>query len=219
MKDAGVVFWPDSLADEAHVKHLGLKVQVAKKPSFELPWQRTMIVGPGVEVPWDLLAAGFHFVERWDAAAPLWRYGILAKDVGGKEERLRTRAMCLDLRVPLFEPALLFVRKSSDGLALMAAWHEELQHGSDGRLAFLRALHQVKPIFCALPRSWLAESRRPATARRGRAGKRAIRLSLVEVRPGQFVKCKPGDEERVKQEYAQMGANRHRRRAPAKKRR
>jgi hypothetical protein len=207
VKDAGVVFQPGSQVDKERAERAGLQVALPKKRTFDLPWGRTLFVGPGAAVPWDLLMAGFHFIERWDAAVPLWRYGVLAADVGSKDERVRTRGFCLDLRVPLHESALLFVRKSKDGVALMAAFQEELRHGQDERLAFLRALHLVKPICCTLPRSWLAEIRDNRLRGRGHTGARR-RMVKMEIGPGRFVKALPGHEERVKREYAQMRTNR-----------
>ena len=53
-------------------------------------WQRALFVAPGTAVPWRLVGYGLHFIERWDVAAPLWRYGVLAKDVGSPAERERT---------------------------------------------------------------------------------------------------------------------------------
>ena len=203
-----------------------LQLKVRKGGNWALVFERTLFLSGNYTVPWDLLPSGFHFLQRWDAAAPLWRYGVLAADVGTDAERKRTIKLALDLRVPLYEPALLFVQANETGRALMKAWRAECRPGDDERLAFLRALHIVKPRFCALPRSWLAEEER--RAKQDAATDRNVRkvvkpLVRVELAPGRFVKCHAGDEERVKTHYAALQRGRgageqesRKRRKPAK---
>ena len=182
----------------------GLPVQ--KGGNWSLPWGRTLFVSADYTIPWDLLPSAFHFLERWDAAAPLWRYGVLAANLGTGKERKRTEAMTLDLRLLVYEPGLLFVRANEVGMALMKAWRAECRFGNE-RLAFLRALHMVKPKFCALPRSWLAEEE--YRSKHDAATQRNIRKTVkplvkVEIAPGRFVKCHAGDEEKVKAHYATL---------------
>jgi len=201
-----------------------LQLDVRKGGNWSLPFERTLFLSGDYTVPWDLLPSGFHFLQRWDAAAPLWRYGVLAADVGTDAERKRTAKLALDLRVPLYEPALLFVQANEAGRALMKAWRAECRPGDDERLAFLRALHIVKPRFCALPRSWLAEEER--RAKQDAATDRNVRKTVkplvrLELAPGRFVKCRAGDEEKVKAHFAslQRGRNQQgasKRRKPAK---
>lgn len=145
---------------EAGARTARLPVEYGQAPT--LRWTKTLIVQAGTAVPWDLLSAAWHFLERWDAAVPLWRYGVVAADVGTPADRERTAAVVRDLRVLLHATELLFVRDAGrpgeDGRALVEAWNEELTGGGDGRLAFLRAFYRVKPRLCVLPRSWVGES-------------------------------------------------------------
>ena len=203
-----VVMRGDGKVSMSHARKLGLQVQ--KGGNWSLPWGYTLFVSADYTVPWDLLPSGFHFLERWDAAAPLWRYGVLAADLGTAEERKRTEAVTLDLRLLVYEPGLLFVRANAAGMALMKTWRGECRYG-DERLAFLRALHMVKPQFCALPRSWLAEEE--YRAQHDVATARSIRktfrpLVSVEIAPGRSVKCHAGDEEKVKAYYATLQGGR-----------
>ena len=193
---------------ESGARRAGLGVEYAPANAPAIPFTKTLIVQAGTRVPWDLLPAAWHFLERWDAAAPLWRYGVTAADVGTAEERRRTAAVVRDLRVLLHSIELLFVRDNEDGRALVAAYREELVPASAGmtgekRLAFLRALYRVKPRLCVLPISWLAEvqarakqdaTARPAQRDRPEPGRPLVR---VEITPGRWVKCHAGDEERV----------------------
>ena len=189
---------------EKRAESKGLRCLV--DPEMALPWDKVVFVEPGTEVPWDLLPAAWHFLERWDAAVPLWRYSVNAADVGSKEERKATQAVVRDLRVLLHAVELLFVRNNEDGQALMHAYRQELAGGDNKRLAFLRAYYETKPKLCVLPRTWLRKiyERSKMDARvstRVDRGHRNTgpRLVQVEIAPGRFVKCNPGDEERVKE--------------------
>jgi hypothetical protein len=178
------------------------KLKSTRSDSFEIPFDKTLFVEPDTRIPVDLLPAAWHFLERWDMAVPLWRYGKTAADVGTVEEREQTQAVIRDLRVLLHSYELLFVRKNEAGQAFMRLWEQECQNGGDKRLAFLRALYQVKPKLCVLPTSWLAEvqqrsaefARRFPPARPIKTGKPLV---TVELEPGRLVKCHAGDEEKV----------------------
>jgi hypothetical protein len=177
------------------------------------PWatERVLIVEPKTAVPWELLPAAWSLLERWDAAAPLWRYGTLAKDLGTPDEQKRTAAIVHDLRIPVYACELLFVRNSAAGQELVRVWQAECAHG-DSRLAFVRALYVVKPLFCALPRSWLADveqrSHQDARSMATLARVRGPALSKVEIAPGRWVRCRPGEEERVKEHFQRLMARR-----------
>ena len=197
----------------AKARQLGLQVSVAG--GWELPRDRVLFAAPDVTVPWDLVLHGMHFLDKWDVAAPLWRAGVLAQDVGTASERRRTERIVRDLRVPLYAHELLFVRNSEMGRAFLNAWQAEMAEGPDERLAFIRALYLVKPIFCALPRSWLAEVQERA-ARDAQSGRRVAQetpaLVKVEVGRNRFVRCRPGEEEQVRQRYVRQQMRRSERR-------
>ncbi len=198
----GIVLLGEDQALAQRIRGKGLEVVV--DGAMPLAFEKTLFVEPGTEVPWDLLPAAWHFLERWDAAVPLWRYGVTAADVGSKDDRRRTADVVRDLRVLLHAVELLFVRDNEDGRALMEVYRTERQGGGEARLAFLRAYYETKPRLCVLPRSWLAkvfersklDARAKAMQRKGfrHTGEKLIK---VEVSPGRFVKCHPGDEEKV----------------------
>lgn len=188
-------------------------IQVIAQEGWELPAETTLFVAQGVNIPWRLLDAGFHFLERWEAAAPLWRYGKIAADLGGPKEQKRTLALVKDLRVPVYGHELLFVRDCDGGRQLLEAWRGECD-GGDERLAFLRALCRVKPIFLALPRSWLYET---GTSQRAERRRHKSALVKVEIAPGRYVRCRPGDEEMMKKRYSHQIKRMTRKRGGGKK--
>lgn len=187
------------------------KLPVRVDDGYEIPFAKALFVEAGTRIPWDLLPAAWHFLEKWDAAVPLWRYGETAEDVGTPEERRQTRAIVRDLRVLLHSTELLFVRKNEAGQALMATWEIELESGENPRLAFLRAVYQVKPRLCVLPVTWLAEVQarsRQAMMGRVRSPNAGEPLVTVELQPGRFVKVHKGDEERVLAQFEKQQAGR-----------
>ena len=214
---------PDEQA-QAQAKKRKWGVVIAEGSLAEIPFDRALIVTPGVTIPWDLVNHGFRFLQRWDAAAPLWRYGVTAADVGTSAERERTKKVTLDLRVLLYSHELLFVRNSPDGRTLLTVWEQEMVGGGDPRLAFLRAVYRVRPLFLTLPRTWLAELRHqspPQSVRhRGRSSRHrrrssrrrnpAVKMVRVEIAPGRYVRCKPGEEEETRKRWDKVLSRGHR---------
>lgn len=199
--DRGILLIGEDAVTRSRAGAAGLPVELADAPA--VPFEKTLIVEAGTRVPFDLLLAAWRFLDKWDAAVPLWRSGITATDAGEPAERARTQAVAMDLRVPLHTVELLFARAGSAGEELVAEWVNQMD-GGDKRLAFLRALHLVKPRLCILPTSWLAEVRaydgKPVG--RGRVQPPTTRpLVRVEVSPGRYVKAHAGDEEKVLEHF------------------
>ena len=206
MASKGIVLSGPDKTIEARAKTAGLEVVIGTN-WWTWPFDKVLFVEAGTRVPWDLLPAAWHFLERWDAAVPLWRYGVTAADVGTPAERKRTEKLVRDLRVLLHSTELLFVRDNEDGRALVAAFREEMGEGGEKRLAFLRAMYRVKPRVCVLPRSWLAEVQARSTqdARAASLKKRRTPLVRVEIGPGRYVQCHRGDEDLVRERFAGSG--------------
>lgn len=196
-------------------KNMGWQMMMGE--SDELLWDQTLFISPPVNVPWDLLDVGFGFLDAWECAAPVWRYDTLVSDIAKGEDVKRTRALLHDLRVPLYAHELLFVRDCENSRTLLSTWRSETAAvpGGDAHIAFLRALYIVKPYFLALPRSWLSDikerQRRDGRSPSVRAAG-AEALVRVEVAPGRFVRCRQGDEEKVRAEFVNRGLNRRERR-------
>lgn len=208
MKDRGIVLRGPDEVIESRARRA--KLEVIIKDGYGVPFDKTLIVDPGTRVPWDLLPAAWHFLDRWDAAVPLWKYGMTAADVGTDEDRRQTAEIVRDLRVLLHSVELLFVRKNEVGAHLMYEWAAQVEAGGDRRLAFLRAMYLVKPKLCVLPTTWLVGVRGSGTGnqgwRRGRAvptngGKPLVQL---EVEPGRIVKVHAGDEEKTLARFEQQ---------------
>ena len=147
-----VGFVVSSLERATEVLHGVSDIPIVTGPA-RCEFSRTCIWDTSANVRSDLFQAGFNLLARWQVAAPLWSYTELACHVGTDEDREATKAVIRDLRVPLYDTRVLFVRRCDDTRRLLALWLKECACG-DARLAFLRALYQVKPTICALPAQW-----------------------------------------------------------------
>jgi hypothetical protein len=116
---------------------------------------RTCIWDTGANMRPDLFGVGFNLLARWQMAVPLWSYTELACHIGTDDDRARTQTIIRELRVPLYDTRLIFVRRCDDMLALLDLWLSECNTGGDARLAFLRAMYRIKPTICALPSQWI----------------------------------------------------------------
>lgn len=130
--------------------YTGLPVTIAP-PRIE--YEKTLIWNPDIILNTNLLPAGFNLLERWELAVVISDYNLLAENIGTDEDRARTVRIVHDLRIPVYDTRLMFVRKCIATDSLFKLWESEKQ-GSDERLAFLRALYQVKPYILALPSVW-----------------------------------------------------------------
>lgn len=207
----GIVIAAPDAAIEAKVKAAGLSVVVSSDWSH--PYERALILETGAGVQWEMISAGFHLVKTWDLAVPLSLKltasgrdagPVLACEIGTPEEQARTRKIVGDLRMPVYASEMVFVQRAM-GREFIEVWRNERCHGTDKRLSFLRAFYQVKPRLCALPSVWLGGVRQAHAQRRSARGSRLV---SVEIGPGRYVRCYPGQEEQVRAMYARKARRR-----------
>ena len=141
----------------AALKHLemytGLNIEEAE--GIEIVWNRTAIFDTSASVQPAFFSIGFGLLDKWEIAAPLYDYKTLAANIGTDEEREMTKAVIHDLRVPVYDTRLLFVKRTETTIRLVEMWNQE---PGERRLAFMRALYKVKPFILALPCNWSGHS-------------------------------------------------------------
>lgn len=115
-------------------------------------YERTIIWEPEAVIKPPMFTVGLSLLDKWEIAVPLYDYKVLAASVGSEKERELTKAVIHDLRVPIYDTRLIFVKRTLDTQRLFKLWNDEA--GDDRRLAFLRVLYQVKPLILALPATW-----------------------------------------------------------------
>ncbi|MDD5517845.1 MAG: hypothetical protein PHV98_00655 [Candidatus Omnitrophica bacterium] len=122
--------------------------------AINLPFQYTVIWKTELPLMVEKIAVGLMLLQTWEMAVPLFDYDTLAANVGSEEERNKTKAIIRDLRVPLYDTRLMFIKTTRETQYLIDTWVKEVQEGTDEKLSFLRCLYRVKPLILALPISW-----------------------------------------------------------------
>jgi hypothetical protein len=152
--DCGVVIIDGNLENaQKYIAKASRHIEVVGD-DVRLAFPRTLLWDGQCKMRLDLMPVGFHrLTTGWQVAAPIYSYQVLAQDIGDEEDRARTLEIVRDLRVPVYDSRMVFVRRCGDTERLMEAW--EAEGGGDERLALLRALYIVKPTICALPPSWI----------------------------------------------------------------
>ncbi len=117
--------------------------------SETLIWDTSIILRP------ELLSVGFRLLETFQIVCPIYSYKTLAQDIGSDKEKQMTKEVIRDLRVPIKDCRLLFVRRCDDTEKVVAMWQEDVKNRHNSFLSFLRAVYKVKPLICDLPTTWV----------------------------------------------------------------
>jgi hypothetical protein len=132
-----------------------LGIDVSDDGLWELRWHKTGFWSSDAPVNAAMFAVGFGLITNWEIAVPLWDYRHLARDEQmDDDERAYTQRIIRDLRVPLYDIRLMFVRRCENTRRLFEVWEGESERT---RLSFLRSLYRVKPLVLALPASWTGQ--------------------------------------------------------------
>jgi len=92
--------------------------------------------------------------DAWELAAALVSTSLLAETIGSLEEQQKTLKAVGDLRLPVYESRLVWVRQTPAALKVVEAWAAELAAGGDEYHSFLRALYQNSAWLCTIPGDW-----------------------------------------------------------------
>lgn len=152
----GVVVRADEMPDVA----FGLLRHALGKPS--LPYDYTILWEPSLPVTIQALEMGLMRLsgaelapkDSWEALATLVSLTLLASDVGSPGEQCKTEEVVGDLRLPVYDTRLLWIRKTPATENLIAMWASELAKGSDEQHSFLRSLYSSRIMMCTLPPGW-----------------------------------------------------------------
>lgn len=115
-----------------------------------LPFEKTIILDSMLPFRASLIPVGVSLLDTWEMAVPLMDYKTLALHLEDENERARTKEVIHDLRVPVYDIRLMFIRKKPDTERLIDNWRDN----GGGALAFLREVYRIKPLILALPCTW-----------------------------------------------------------------
>ena len=128
---------------------------------LSLPYAQTLIWKPGTKINRQAIMRGFSRLlspgdvnQLWEMLAMVVDKDLLASSVGSKEERARTLEAVGDLRLPVYDVRLLWVRRTAATERVIARWARELKEGANEHHAFLRALYTERAMLCTLPPGW-----------------------------------------------------------------
>ena len=155
LKGVGVTLQTGGKVSGLLASYKGIEVKTSL-PDNPLPYDHNVIVSKGVKLRPGLLPVGIGLLVNWQIAVPVIGYSDreLALYTGTAKDKEYTKERVLDLRVPVYDTRLIFVKRCPDTQRLFKAWERERKTITDERLAFLVALWEVKPLICALPVSW-----------------------------------------------------------------
>jgi len=126
-----------------------------------IPYTHTCIWRPDRIISPNLINYGFYrilveddSVVGWEMAAGIVSLDLLAKDYGSSEEQEKTKRIVGDLRLPVYDPRVVWVRKCKGAEKMITSWALELKSGADEYHAFLRALYTSRVMLCTLPEDW-----------------------------------------------------------------
>lgn len=148
----------DGAVKPHNVAAYGLKCQEAD--GLTLPWERTVILGAGAALQASSIIIGLSRIEAgrgvgWEMAVLLDDHRKLARDVGTEEEKAKTIDVVGDLRLPVYDTSVLWVRRTEATEDWLAAFRDELVDGADEAHAFLRTLYTRRLMLCTLPAGWI----------------------------------------------------------------
>jgi len=140
---------------------LGASVPQVSYGPPALPYKYTLIWQPGAKVDPKMARYGFlRVLERpnsavsWEVAASLVSLNLLANSVGNVGDQEKTLKLVGDLRLPVYESRLVWMRRCPAALKVVDAWVKELDAGAGEFHAFLRALYTNQALLCTIPSSW-----------------------------------------------------------------
>lgn len=159
------ILWRGAPAVAGILGAYGIAERVAVTPAdLRLERAYTLLAVPGAVVAPTTAALGFLRVEArddydaWEGAGCLMDGQPLARDYGSAVEQARTLAAVGDLRLPLYDTGLLWLRRTPATAELVTAWAAELADGADPAHAFARALYTRRVLWFTLPARWVGAS-------------------------------------------------------------
>lgn len=128
---------------------------------YTIIWKPPLAIVPGAVEMGLIRLHSFEDTdaEPWEMVAMLASETEWANSFGSDEERTKTESAIGDLRIPVYDTRLLWVRKTERTEAVISRWAAELRQGADEQHAFLRALYAEHILMCTLPANWLSKHR------------------------------------------------------------
>ncbi len=155
VEDCGVIT-SDSKVVESHLGLHGKGLDITYSSDFILKYPYNLCWNGG-KLRTELLPISFELLKKWEIAIPIGNFDILAEHIGSEQDRVLTKSVLGDLRVPLYDVQQIYARRCPAVKKLFKDWDLEKAKitGGDPRLSFIRALYVNPLLILALPPSWI----------------------------------------------------------------
>ena len=159
----GILAQSDTLPNLDFLGYIGTLLEVQCSDAFSLPFPRTMLWKSGATtVTEQAVITGFsRLLDFEDTGKPGWEILAMlvdenktAQDYGNDEEKAQTLEIIGDLRIPVYNTNLMWMRRTANTERIVRRWRSEIEAGADEQHAFLRALYTVRAMTCTLPANW-----------------------------------------------------------------
>lgn len=132
----------------------GIEVSSSDKP--EMFYSENMIWTNGINIRRENLFVGFKLLKNWQIAVPLHSYDDLAvHQTMTKSEKEYIKSVIKELRVPIYNTNLMFIRRCDETQVLLNQWGIEKEIIKNDSLSFHVAMYKTNPVLCALPVNWI----------------------------------------------------------------
>jgi hypothetical protein len=181
------------------------------------PFEQTLYVDADTEFM-NTPEHGYRLLERWDVVVAETETRSLLNGIAGAAECQWSSNHYGTPYLAYHNSGMVFWRKNEGTDKLFKLWAEEWQRfsGWDEQAALLRALMRWDGLFLTVPYSWNCREGRKSIFLHHRFGSRSARsggrparqrhpmammrdMVTVEFMPGKFVRCRPGQEEFMKE--------------------
>jgi len=158
--DAGVLALGRRVPEDMFERY-GIELQ--HSDTITLPWERTLLWRTGTRMTPEGAALGLMRIDAensssaWEMAAMLKGETLLVRDVGTELEQERTLEVLGDLRLPVYETGVLWVRRTETTEEVIRLWQSEVADGADVQHAFIRTIYTHPVILCTLPPNWAGQ--------------------------------------------------------------
>jgi hypothetical protein len=160
LEDAGVC--AIGTEDGTHELNRRFDLPVVVRDWPELPYGRTLVWYPrGYDLDVRQGVMGLTLLDAqdgydaWDMAAMLATSNPMAKDIGHAPDRRRLEKLVGDLRLPVYQTKVVWLRQSRKARSFVNEWVRVMRDGVEERLAFLEAWYKVKPSIYTLEADWM----------------------------------------------------------------
>lgn len=134
-------------------------IEIANSDVPEMYYSENMLWINGIDIKREMVGIGFNLLKKWQVAIPIYDYDKLAVHIKStKKEKEYIESVIHDLRVPVYNTNLIFIRRCSETKELLEQWEKEKELIKDDKLSFQVAYYKTKPTLSALPVNWCANN-------------------------------------------------------------